>query len=83
MGSQGKGLGLQGAIRFDVVHKSYSALKSLLQTHRLELTRSLQPPQNIGHLGEHQLGRQNQIRSSQLLAHCHTLWRGLDDPNHG
>ena len=83
MHCQGKGLGLQGAIKFGVVHKSHSALKSMLHTRRLDLTSSLKPLHSIGHLGEHQLGRQNQIRSSQLLAHRGSLWRGLDDPNHG
>ena len=59
MGGQGECLGLQSAIRLDVVHKSYSALKSQLQTRLVKLTGTLQTPKSVGHLGEHQLRRQH------------------------
>jgi hypothetical protein len=44
MGGQGESLGLQGAIGFDVVHKGYRTLKSLLQPRPLQLSGTLEPP---------------------------------------
>jgi len=37
--------------------------RRLLQTVSLELTRTLQAPEGIGNLGEHELRRQHQISS--------------------
>ena len=60
-------LHLKVTVGFDVIHERSGPAEALLQALELQLTSSLQPPESIGHFGEHQLRRQNQFSLENRL----------------
>ena len=58
---------LKVTVRFDVIHKCSGPAEALLQSIGLQLARTLQPAENSGDFGEHQLRRQNQFSLEKRL----------------
>ena len=82
MTCQCQGFHLKVTVGFDVIHERSGPAEALLQAFGLQLASSLEPPESIGHFGEHQLRCQNQFSVENRLLEGSCLRRTLDDSHH-